>query len=131
MTAFLVLAWQFLCFLYDLYELCIAIEEHSCFIEYFLKNTLLLSPCSWPRATLGGIVAAARLRATIDVYVIKSEILTASISTKNVIIGGSRDHPPCDIGESDVGRKDPIRCYARRSAVKVVLLDIYTKSFDI
>jgi hypothetical protein len=76
--------------------------------SYFIKNMFRLSPFSWPGATLRGIVAAAQLCATIDVYVIKSEILTASISTKNVIVGGSRDHPPCDIGEGDIGRKDPI-----------------------
>jgi len=92
---------------------------------------LWLSPFSWPRAPLSGIITTAWLCATIDIYIIKSEILTASISTKNVIVSRSRDHPTCDIGESDMGCKDPIWCYARRSTVKIVLPDIYTESFDI
>ena len=92
---------------------------------------LWLSPFSWPRAPLSGIITTAWLCATIDIYIIKSEILTASISTKNVIVSRSRDHPTCDIGESDIGCKDPIWCYARRSTVKIVLPDIYTESFDI
>ena len=103
------------------------LEDLSCLIE----RKLWLSLFSLPRTALSGIVAATQLHATRNIYIIKSEILTASLSTKNVIVGCNRDHPPCDIGESNIGREDPIRCYARRSAVKVVLLDIYTEGFDI
>lgn len=85
----------------------------------------------WPRASLSWIVTSARVRATTNTNIIKSKIFTAPITTKYIIVRCLWDHPSRYIRKTDIRNLYPIACFARRSAIKIILLNINPVSLDI
>lgn len=96
----------------------------------FISSVLLLLYLR-ARAPTPRVITATQLLPTVDMHILIRDLITAPISTQDIVISSLRDNPSSNVLELDILNQHSVSGYSGRAAVEVVLLDVYPDLLDI